>query len=119
MTGLLLGAASAFWLGILTSISPCPLATNIAAISFVSRRVGTPRKVFLTGLLYTAGRTLAYLALKLAGHTGAEPFLARSRDAILAAGGSARCDGLSQFYLALFSQAVSPIPNVSIPITGT
>jgi len=63
MTELLLGAASAFWLGILTSISPCPLATNIAAISFVGRRVGSPTKVFLTGLLYTAGRTLTYLVL--------------------------------------------------------
>ena len=40
-----LGAASAFWFGILTSISPCPLATNITAMSFVGRRVGSPRKV--------------------------------------------------------------------------
>jgi cytochrome c biogenesis protein CcdA len=63
MTELILGAASAFWLGILTSISPCPLATNIAAISFVGRRVGSPARVFLTGLLYTAGRTLTYLVL--------------------------------------------------------
>jgi cytochrome c biogenesis protein CcdA len=63
MTELILGAASAFWLGILTSISPCPLATNIAAISFVGRRVGSPSRVFLTGLLYTAGRTLTYLVL--------------------------------------------------------
>ncbi len=63
MTELLLGIASAFWLGILTSISPCPLATNIAAISFVGRRVGSPAKVFLAGLLYTAGRALTYLVL--------------------------------------------------------
>jgi cytochrome c-type biogenesis protein len=63
MTELLIGAVSAFWLGILTSISPCPLATNIAAISFVGRRVASPRKVLLTGLLYTAGRTLTYLVL--------------------------------------------------------
>lgn len=63
MTGILVGIASAFWLGILTSISPCPLATNIAAISFVGRRVGSPFKVFLTGLLYTAGRTLTYVVL--------------------------------------------------------
>ncbi len=63
MTELLIGIASAFWLGILTSISPCPLATNIAAISFVGRRVGSPAKVFLAGLLYTAGRTLTYLVL--------------------------------------------------------
>jgi cytochrome c biogenesis protein CcdA len=63
MTEFLLAAGSAFWLGILTSLSPCPLATNIAAISFVARRVGSPAKVFLTGLLYTAGRTLTYLVL--------------------------------------------------------
>lgn len=63
MDSFLLAAASAFWLGILTSISPCPLATNIAAISFIGRRVGNPRRVFLTGLLYTGGRTLTYLAL--------------------------------------------------------
>lgn len=58
-----LSVASAFWFGILTSISPCPLATNIAAISFVGRRVDSPRLVFSAGLLYTFGRSLAYLAL--------------------------------------------------------
>lgn len=63
MTEVLIGIASAFWLGILTSISPCPLATNIAAISFVGRRVEAPAKVFLAGFLYTAGRTLTYVVL--------------------------------------------------------
>ncbi len=63
MSELLLGTLSAFWLGILTSISPCPLATNIAAISYVGRRVASPRQVFLAGLLYTAGRSLVYVAL--------------------------------------------------------
>lgn len=61
----ILGTASAMWLGILTSISPCPLATNIAAISYIGRRVGNSREVFLTGLLYAAGRTLAYLVLAM------------------------------------------------------
>lgn len=61
--GLHVGIASAFWLGILTSISPCPLATNIAAISFIGRRVGTPAAAVITGLLYTLGRTLVYVAL--------------------------------------------------------
>lgn len=56
-------AAAAFWLGILTSISPCPLATNIAAISFVGRKVTGPWKVFITGLLYTAGRMLTYAVI--------------------------------------------------------
>ncbi len=55
--------AAAFWFGILTSISPCPLATNIAAISFISRKVGKLRPVLLSGLLYAGGRTVAYLAL--------------------------------------------------------
>ena len=61
MSILILG--SALWLGILTSISPCPLATNIAAISFIGRQVQRTRMVLLAGLLYTIGRTLAYLAL--------------------------------------------------------
>ncbi|MCP4566222.1 MAG: sulfite exporter TauE/SafE family protein, partial [FCB group bacterium] len=51
----------ALWLGILTSISPCPLATNIAAISYISKRVGNTRAVFLSGALYTLGRMLAYM----------------------------------------------------------
>jgi len=59
----LLPAATALWLGILTSISPCPLATNIAAISFVGRRLGSPRDVFWTGVVYTLGRMLTYVAL--------------------------------------------------------
>ncbi len=60
--GLLL-AATAFWLGILTAVSPCPLATNIAAISFIARDMGHTRQVLATGLLYTLGRTLTYLVL--------------------------------------------------------
>ncbi len=54
---------TAFWLGFLTSISPCPLATNIAAISFVSRKVGSVSRVLAAGLLYTLGRTLVYVVL--------------------------------------------------------
>ena len=63
MDEFIIAAGSAFWLGILTSISTCPLATNIAAISYIGRRMGNSRQVFLTGLLYTLGRTLAYLGL--------------------------------------------------------
>lgn len=54
---------TALWFGILTSISPCPLATNIAAISFIARKTDKIRNVLLSGLLYALGRTLAYLAL--------------------------------------------------------
>lgn len=63
MTELLLLSGSAFWLGILTSVSPCPLATNIAAISYVGRRVESPRQVLAGGLLYTLGRVLTYTLL--------------------------------------------------------
>jgi cytochrome c biogenesis protein CcdA len=54
---------SAFWLGILTSISPCPLATNIAAVSFISRNLGSSKRVLWSGLLYAAGRMLTYVAI--------------------------------------------------------
>lgn len=60
-----LGMGAALWLGILTSISPCPLATNIAAISYVGRRVEKTRWVLLAGLLYTLGRSLAYLVVAI------------------------------------------------------
>jgi cytochrome c biogenesis protein CcdA len=63
MGSLWLAVGSALWLGILTSISPCPLATNIAAVSYVGRQVGSTRAILLSGALYTAGRTLAYTAL--------------------------------------------------------
>ena len=54
---------SAFWLGILTSISPCPLATNIAAVSFISRDLKSSKKAVWSGLLYAAGRMLTYVAI--------------------------------------------------------
>jgi sulfite exporter TauE/SafE len=58
-----LAVATALWLGILTSISPCPLSTNIAAVSYVGRRVGSGRAVLLSGVLYTGGRSLVYMVL--------------------------------------------------------
>lgn len=65
METLLLVAGSALWLGILTSISPCPLATNIAAISYVGKQVNKPLQVFFAGLLYTLGRTASYVFVAL------------------------------------------------------
>ncbi len=58
-----LAVATALWFGVLTSISPCPLGTNIAAISFVAKHTGRIHSVLLTGLLYAVGRVLAYLVL--------------------------------------------------------
>jgi len=54
---------SALWLGILTAISPCPLATNIAAISFIGRKAGQKDHVLGSGFLYSLGRTAAYVVL--------------------------------------------------------
>ena len=54
---------SALWLGILTSISPCPLAANISAISFIGRFVGNGRNVLISGLLYILGRTVVYILI--------------------------------------------------------
>jgi len=65
MSGLAVAAASALWFGILTSVSPCPLATNITAISFVSRRTGSPVGVLASGLLYTVGRAIVYIAIAM------------------------------------------------------
>jgi cytochrome c-type biogenesis protein len=53
----------AFWLGILTSISPCPLAANIAAVSFVARNYESSKKVLWSGLLYAVGRMLTYVVI--------------------------------------------------------
>lgn len=50
-------------LGLLTAISPCPLATNITAIGFISKDIGNRNKIFLGGLLYTLGRVVAYTVL--------------------------------------------------------
>ena len=51
---------AAFSLGLLTAISPCPLATNIAAIAYISNRVTERRYAIWTSALYTLGRILAY-----------------------------------------------------------
>jgi cytochrome c-type biogenesis protein len=59
----LIAFGPALWLGILTSISPCPLATNIAAVSFLSKKITHPALVFISGLSYTAGRMIAYAGL--------------------------------------------------------
>ena len=54
---------SACWLGILTSISPCPMAGNIVAITFIGKQLDRPRYVLATGLLYTLGRAVTYVGL--------------------------------------------------------
>lgn len=54
---------TAFLLGLLTALSPCPLATNIAAVGFIGKDIENRRRIFRNGLLYTLGRVVAYTAL--------------------------------------------------------
>ena len=65
---------SAFILGLMTAISPCPLATNITATAFISKNISNKRKVFLSGLLYSLGRGFSYTAIGLILYFGASKF---------------------------------------------
>ena len=69
---------TALLLGLLTALSPCPLATNIAAIGYIGKDIEDRRSVFRKGLLYTLGRVVAYtlLGIVLIGiiHSGASMF---------------------------------------------
>ena len=88
----LAAVGSAVWLGILTSISPCPLATNIAAVSFIGRQVGQPARVLFAGLLYTLGRTAAYVVL-----------------AVLVVGSVMSIPGAARFLQQYFNQLIGPV----------
>lgn len=65
---------TAFILGLMTAISPCPLATNITAIGYISKDIEDKRKVFLNGILYTVGRAFTYTGLGLLFYFGANQF---------------------------------------------
>ena len=65
---------AAFALGLLTSVSPCPLATNITATAYVAKTVTSRRKVLLTGALYTLGRMLSYTCLATLIYYGVSKF---------------------------------------------
>ena len=54
---------TAFLLGLLTAVSPCPLATNIAAVGYISKDLENRRRIFFNGVLYTFGRIVAYTLL--------------------------------------------------------
>lgn len=54
---------AAFFLGLMTAVSPCPLATNITAIAYISKRIDNSRHTLLTGFVYTFGRMAAYVAV--------------------------------------------------------
>ena len=65
---------SALILGLMTAISPCPLATNITATAFISKNISNKRKVFLSGIIYSLGRAFSYTAIGLILYFGASKF---------------------------------------------
>ena len=65
---------SALILGLMTAISPCPLATNITATAFISKHITSKRKVVLSGLLYALGRAFSYTAIGFILYFGASKF---------------------------------------------
>ena len=65
---------SAFVLGLMTAISPCPLATNITATAFISKNISNKKKVFLSGILYSLGRAFSYTLIGLILYFGASKF---------------------------------------------
>ena len=79
-------------LGLLTAISPCPLATNVAAVGYISMDIDNRKKILAKGILYTVGRILAYsilgfilLALLKAGNSlfGIQKFVAKYGERII------------------------------------
>lgn len=65
---------TAFILGLMTAISPCPLATNITATAYLSKDITEKKRVFVNGIFYTLGRTFSYTALGLIFYLGASKF---------------------------------------------
>lgn len=63
---------TALLLGLMTAISPCPLATNITAVGFISRDIENRNRVFINGLLYTLGRAITYTVIALVIYLGAD-----------------------------------------------
>lgn len=93
MTGELLATfGTAAWLGILTAVSPCPLATNVAAVSYLGKRVSSPRAVLLGGILYTLGRAAAYIGV-----------------AVVVLAGLRAVPAVSQFVQTYLNKALGPL----------
>lgn len=65
---------TAFSLGLLTAIAPCPLATNITATAYIAKTINSKKKVILSGLLYTLGRMFSYTTIGALIYLGASKF---------------------------------------------
>ncbi|MCK9499047.1 MAG: aromatic aminobenezylarsenical efflux permease ArsG family transporter [Bacteroidales bacterium] len=65
---------TAFILGIMTAISPCPLAMNITATAYLSKEITDKKRVFFNGIFYTLGRIFSYTAVASIIYFGASKF---------------------------------------------
>ena len=65
---------AAFALGLLTTIAPCPLATNVTATAYIAKTITNKKKVLLSGLLYTLGRVFSYTLIGAIIYFGASKF---------------------------------------------
>jgi cytochrome c biogenesis protein CcdA len=83
---------SVIWLGILTSISPCPLATNIAATTYIGKQIDSRYATVFAALAYTLGRTLSYMVIS-----------------ILVVAGLISIPGVSNFLQAHMNQILGPV----------
>jgi cytochrome c biogenesis protein CcdA len=54
---------AAFFIGLMMAISPCPMATNITAIAYISKKLEKGKKTLAVGLFYALGRTVTYVAI--------------------------------------------------------
>ena len=66
---------TAFLLGLMTIISPCPFCSNLTAVGYISKDMSSRRRVVLNGVMYALGKVIAYTALSLLfiGGAQAEP----------------------------------------------
>lgn len=83
---------SVLWLGILTSISPCPMATNIAATTYIGKQIDSRYATVFAALAYTLGRTLSYMVIS-----------------ILIVAGLISIPGVSNFLQAHMNQVLGPV----------
>lgn len=65
---------TALLLGLMTALSPCPLATNITAIGFISKEIENKRRILWNGIIYTLGRAFAYTSIGVILYFGASKF---------------------------------------------
>lgn len=92
MTDTWFGVSTAIWLGLVTAVSPCPLASNLAATAYIGRLVHSPSRAVFSGFAYGAGRVIAYAAL-----------------GILIAGSLATASATSVWLQDIFTRVFGPI----------